>query len=51
MRTLNVDSALRENLLVRGDADAIPGMEIDVLNLMARGVKREDIKAIMSGMP
>lgn len=43
VKWLNVDAALRENLLVRGDADAIPGMEVDVLNLMARGVKREDI--------
>jgi NitT/TauT family transport system substrate-binding protein len=43
VKWLNVDSALRENLLVRGDVDAIPGMEIDVMNVMARGVKREDI--------
>jgi NitT/TauT family transport system substrate-binding protein len=43
IKWLNVDAALRETLLVRGDADAIPGMEIDVMNLMARGVKREDI--------
>jgi len=43
VKWLNVDPALRENLLVRGDVDAIPGMEIDVLNVMARGIKREDI--------
>jgi NitT/TauT family transport system substrate-binding protein len=43
VRWLNVDPALRETLLIRGDADAIPGFEIDVLNVMARGVKREDI--------
>jgi NitT/TauT family transport system substrate-binding protein len=43
VKWLNVDAALRENLLVRGDADAIPGMEVDVLNVVARGVKREDI--------
>jgi NitT/TauT family transport system substrate-binding protein len=43
VKWLNVDAQLRENLLVRGDADAIPGMEVDVLNVVARGVKREDI--------
>lgn len=43
IRWLNVDPALRETLLIRGDADAIPGFEIDVLNVMARGVKRDDI--------
>jgi NitT/TauT family transport system substrate-binding protein len=40
---LNVDPALRENLLARGDADAISGFELDKLTLMARGVKEEDI--------
>ena len=43
VRWLNVDPALRETLLIRGDADAIPGFEIDVLNVTARGVKRDDI--------
>jgi len=40
---LNVAPALRENLLARGDADAISGFELDKLTLMARGVKEEDI--------
>ena len=39
----SVDPALRETLLVRGDVDAIPGMEVDKLTLMARGVKEDDI--------
>jgi NitT/TauT family transport system substrate-binding protein len=39
----NVDPVLRETLLARGDVDAIPGMEIDVITLMQRGVKRDDI--------
>ena len=43
IKWLNVDPALRENLLARGDVDAIPGMEIDKLTLMERGVKPEDI--------
>jgi NitT/TauT family transport system substrate-binding protein len=43
VKWLNVDPVLRENLLARGDVDAIPGMEIDALTLMERGVKREDI--------
>ena len=38
-----VAPALRENLLARGDADAISGFELDKLTLMARGVKEEDI--------
>src|SRR3990172_12019019 len=40
---LNVAPALRENLLARGDADAISGFELDKLTLIARGVKEEDI--------
>ncbi|MBI2317180.1 MAG: ABC transporter substrate-binding protein [Betaproteobacteria bacterium] len=40
---VNVDPALRETLLARGDVDAISGFELDKLTLMARGVKEEDI--------
>ena len=40
---VSVDPALRETLLARGDVDATPGMEVDKLTLMARGVKEEDI--------
>jgi len=40
---INVSPALRENLLARGDVDAISGFELDKLTLMARGVKEEDI--------
>ena len=40
---VNVDPALRETLLARGDVDATPGFELDKLTLMARGVKEEDI--------
>ena len=43
IKWLNVAPALRENLLARGDADAITGFELDKLTLMARGVKDEDI--------
>jgi len=43
VKWINVDPVLRENLLARGDVDAIPGMEIDQLTLMERGIKREDI--------
>jgi NitT/TauT family transport system substrate-binding protein len=39
----NVDPSLRETLLARGDVDAVPGMEVDKLTLMARGVKESDI--------
>lgn len=40
---LTVDPALRENLLVRGDVDALPGFALDRITLIARGVKEEDI--------
>ena len=40
---LNVDPSLRETLLARGDVDATPGMMVDKLTLMARGVKASDI--------
>jgi NitT/TauT family transport system substrate-binding protein len=39
----SVDPSLRETLLARGDVDAIPGMEVDKLTLMALGVKESDI--------
>lgn len=40
---LNVDPALRETLLVRGEADAVTGFELNRLTLMARGVKEDEI--------
>ncbi len=40
---VNVDPALRETLLARGDVDATSGFELDKLTLMARGVKEDDI--------
>ena len=40
---LTVDPALRENLLARGDVDALPGFALDRITLIARGVKEEDI--------
>ena len=40
----SMDPALRETMLVRGDIDAITGFSFtSLLNLEARGVKREDI--------
>ena len=40
---MNVDPAIRETLVSRGDADATTGFELNRLTLMARGVKEEDI--------
>lgn len=40
---LNVDPALRETLLVRGEADAATGFELNRLTIVARGAKDEDI--------
>jgi NitT/TauT family transport system substrate-binding protein len=40
---VNVDPALRETLVVRGDADATTGFELNRLTLLARGVRDEDI--------
>jgi NitT/TauT family transport system substrate-binding protein len=40
---VNVDPALRETLVVRGDAEATTGFELNRLTLIARGVKDEDI--------
>lgn len=40
---INVDPALRETMVARGDADAAAGFELHKLTLIARGVKEEDI--------
>jgi NitT/TauT family transport system substrate-binding protein len=40
---LSVDAALRETMLARGEVDAVPGFEMNVLTTMERGVKPEDI--------
>ncbi|MEO7402142.1 MAG: ABC transporter substrate-binding protein [Burkholderiales bacterium] len=40
---LNVDPALRETLVVRGDADATTGFELNRLTLIARGAKEDEI--------
>ena len=40
---LTVDPKLRENLLVRGDVDALPGFALDRISLIARGAKEDDI--------
>jgi NitT/TauT family transport system substrate-binding protein len=40
---LNVDPAIRETLLARGEADASTGFELNRLTLRARGVKDEDM--------
>jgi len=39
----NVDAALRETMIARGDLTAATGFEVNRLNLVARGVKEEDI--------
>ena len=39
----NVDAALRETMIARGDLTAATGFEVNRLNLIARGVKEEDI--------
>ncbi len=44
----SVDPAIRENLLARGDVDAITGFSFtSVLNLEARGVKESDINVML----
>ncbi len=40
---MNIDPAIRETLVVRGDADATTGFELNRLTLLARGAKDEDI--------
>lgn len=40
---INVDPALRETLMLRGDVEAATGFELHKLVLLARGVKDEDI--------
>ena len=40
---INVDPALRETMVARGDADASAGFELHKLTLIARGVREEDI--------
>ena len=40
---ITVEPALRENLLVRGDVDALPGFALDRISLIARGAKEDDI--------
>ncbi len=40
---LNIDPALRETLVVRGEADATTGFELNKLTLIQRGAKDEDI--------
>ena len=40
---LNVDPAIRETLVARGEADASTGFELNKLTLMSRGVKEEDM--------
>lgn len=40
---VNVDPALRETLMLRGDVEAATGFELHKLLLLARGVKEEDI--------
>jgi NitT/TauT family transport system substrate-binding protein len=39
----NVDAALRETMVARGDLTAATGFEVNRLNLIARGVKEEEI--------
>jgi NitT/TauT family transport system substrate-binding protein len=39
----NVDAALRETMIARGDLTAATGFEVNRLNLIARGVKEEEI--------
>lgn len=39
----NVDAALRETMVARGELTAATGFEVNRLNLIARGVKEEDI--------
>ncbi len=40
---LNIDPAIRETLVIRGDADATTGFELNRLTLIQRGAKPEDI--------
>jgi NitT/TauT family transport system substrate-binding protein len=40
---LNIDPAIRETLVIRGDADATTGFELNRLTLIQRGAKDEDI--------
>jgi NitT/TauT family transport system substrate-binding protein len=40
---MNVDPAIRETLVVRGEADASTGFELNQLTLQARGAKPEEI--------
>ncbi len=42
---VNVDPALRETMVARGEVDASAGFELHKLTLIARGVKEEDIIA------
>jgi len=42
---VNVDPALRETLVARGEVDASAGFELHKLTMIARGVKEEDIVA------
>jgi NitT/TauT family transport system substrate-binding protein len=39
----NVDAALRETMLVRGDVDAVTGFELDRLTLLGHGARAQDI--------
>ena len=40
---LNIDPAIRETLVIRGEADATTGFELNRLTLIQRGAKDEDI--------